>query len=49
MHEFYFESAAMILTLDHGRKDAGSTFQGEDYRCAEKSDEAGAKDSDGAA
>ena len=27
MHEFYFESAAMILTLYHGWKDAGGTFQ----------------------
>ena len=46
MHEFYFESAAMILDLDHRRQDAGGTIQRKDYRCVKEPDETGAEDCD---
>ena len=33
MHEFYFESAAMILTHKSSRKNVRGPFQRKDYRC----------------
>ena len=42
MHEFYFESAAMILTLITVGQDAGSPLQGQDHRRPEEPYEAGA-------
>ena len=44
MHEFYFESAAMILTLITVGQDAGGAFQGKDDRCVKGPDEAGTED-----
>ncbi len=43
MMEFYFESAAMILTLITVGKMLEARSKGEDYRCAEKPDEAGSQ------
>ena len=40
MDEFYFESAAMILTLITVGKTARSPFQGQNHRCAQKAYEA---------
>ncbi len=40
MDEFYFESAAMILTLINRRQNAGGALQGQDHRRAQIADEA---------
>lgn len=45
MHEFYFETAAMILALITGWQDAGGEVKRQDYRCIEKPDEAGSENS----
>ena len=44
MMDFYFESAAMILTLITVGKMLGSAIEGQDDGCAEKPDEARAED-----
>ena len=48
MHEFYFESAAMILTLITVGKMLEARSEGKDHRCAQEPDEAGSEDRDGA-
>ena len=44
MHEFYFESAAMILTLITVGKNAGGAVKRQDDRCAQEPDEPGTED-----
>ncbi len=44
MHEFYFESAAMILTLITVGKMLESISKGKNDRCVKESDEAGSED-----
>ncbi len=44
MMEFYFESAAMILTLITVGKMLEARSKGKDDRCAKESDEAGPED-----
>ncbi len=45
MHEFYFESAAMILTLITVGKMLEARSRGQDNRCTQRLDETGTEDS----